>query len=315
MKLDKIYIAPDGYYSIYGEKISQQNIRSWLDGKKPSVGFLPRISKALSTEFGILGRNGNPRDNLFNRTTGPMQFGELLGLTRRQCQFFIDQLYGLKFRPSLPYMLTKNEARKSITEFGGLYTMYRLDSPYQDPDNLSVTQIPLSIRFPIYMGDKIKPQQYGMRCKAAIPKQRADSTKPFEYDGYACVGEEVWFWNFERRGLSRQRPDIMFITTSGMKEKHDGTSYFEGHLTSSNRDAIGANYWKVVIVKNPHYKISLNNDSKLFGLSTLQNTALHPELITDTTIGLEKEFMLETAKNTPFDDFENCWILKKLMRS
>lgn len=228
LKLDGVYVFVEKRIDIYGTSIEEGNFKNWLNGVARPQSLKP-VSRALSSKFDIKNSREQPRDDLFGGRIGVMEFGRLLQLTRRECQFYIDELYASNFRPSLPYFVGKDDARRKIKDHGGLYVMYRLDSFHGDPEKMVVTQIPISIRFAISMdfstrkkGALFKQQQFAIRCRADVPKQNhnQEASAAFEYDGYVCMSEDVWFWYFERRGIERKSPDVMFFTTGGKNQPY-----------------------------------------------------------------------------------------------
>lgn len=297
--------------SFYGVQLGAKSLDNWAKGTHYQLDAVKDLSRGLVSHFNLRNEDDKRiRSNLFNDNISAKMFGNMIGMSVRESQFFIDQLYGPYIHASSLYTFNSSDARRHIQAHGGLYTIYRVDKNH-DTTRTTITQIPLSIRSLVATRDgpatlKSKSVKFCIRCKLDILKPESDQAYAYEYDGYAApCSDDIWNWHFERR----REVDGLYITTSGIQQNAMGQDYFEGDMISTARSKNKPAHWKIVIVKDSSYKITSRNARKAFGLYDLQEKG---KLEQQPAPDIEKEFFNRTRKIIHYSEFQDIWVLKKL---
>ena len=232
--------------------ITQQKLTLWRDGTARQEGWSD-LSRAVAEHYDVRTRQGNlVQYDLIGEAMGPMTFGKRLGLTRSQCQFFIDDVYARTLPTFTMFSKEEDVADRFVRDYGGLYTIYRLQ---QHPKRgWVVVQIPLSIRYMLASSKKRAANDYRIRCKITVPRVPDRGAPIYEYDGLVTTSNEAWYWCFEMRQRERAAKDMLFMVTN--VPRPDGEREFlEGHMVTSTQSNAEAVYWPILIVRDKRYGV------------------------------------------------------------
>lgn len=307
---------PEGQF--LDASISKNQLKKWRDtGNAAPKATLLQICNSIkyvndsySSKMGLT--------PLTDNAISPVQFGTFLGFSKSFSRFLVDDLYARLTPSFMMFAPTHTEARDLVIEHAGLYTIYRLEVY---GSKWAVTQIPMSIRYPLKSDKRLSDSHRRIRCKLLIPRYVTSQNKnkhvPIKYDGYFTSLGGSMFFTLEMRNPStldqqNHRDTISMITTQHSPKQEiedviaDPSRAFVGHmLTSSQRGKRGQSFPSpIVIVKDPNYSsIHLPNSRKGFYDIYQHNSIKDP---------LSKKYLEELA---PTERFDEQAVLEQLTQS
>lgn len=242
------------------DEVTKAAFDKWLNGKTEHPDRLGNANKALVTHLRACkhepGRGSTPNEDadLLGTTTGVMELGRILGLTRNECRRAIDTLAG-KLAPTFSnFSLEQDQARSILSIYRGIYRCYRIENTIQAQTRSrrdhSVMSFVLSVRYAVGVASENGKELRRVRCKATIPSYRARPST-YEYDGYMTApdGAGMLYWMFqERKGIERDM--LMLIATELEEDRIDDANhqFILGMLITRTQDKTSRPaIWPVVL--------------------------------------------------------------------
>ena len=198
--------------------ITRAGLEKWIKGEVTRPRSLEMVDQRIKEALVL----DQMMPNLFTDQVGVMELGQLLGLTRRECQFAIDEVAS-ELGPTFPiFSMQRGKADSLLSELQGLYAVYRIErtkhAKHATGREESVLRMALSVRYNLPGHKLLSKDMQRVRCKLNIPSYRA-SVDIHEYDGYItpsdASGEGRHYWMFEVRQQSEK--DAVFFMTESLR--------------------------------------------------------------------------------------------------
>ena len=202
--------------------IARAGLEKWIRGEVLRPRSLESVDERVK-EVLVL---DSMMPNLFENYIGVMEFGKLLGLTRRECQIAIDTVAG-ELGPTFSiFSMQRGRADSLLSDLQGLYAVYRMErtkhATLTTGRDESVLRMALSVRYRLPGSKLMSRDLQRVRCKLNIPSYRAP-VDIHEYDGYItpsdASGEGRHYWMFEVRQES-EKDAVFFMTESLRRGPH-----------------------------------------------------------------------------------------------
>lgn len=288
--------------------VTKDYLNRWSKGENRQGGWSD-LSSAIANRYNIIDFDSGEitSHDILDGPIGTMEFGEKINLTRGQCHYFIDSLFG-DLLPSLNHFSVRYErAKKFIGQYGGLYRLYRIDKR-ESSTELYVTCIPLAVRYLIGSTKHSASGLYRIRCKMHVPNHRK-GIEPFEFDGSVVRNDQAWYWVFETRLNVLPTMDLHFLTTEYATTRSKKLT-MRGQMISSNQSdkgtSTGTAHWPVFIVKDENFEtISYKGRRGIYEIIDKRS----PE-IGDA----ETTFFKDNCYSKEISDFDDNWVLHNLMK-
>lgn len=175
---------------------------------------------------------------------GVFKFAETIGFNKERARYIIDCEYA-SMLPAFSSVVTYrySVAKDFVSDFGGLYLLYRIDSN-NDTQNSNnplgvVTKATLSIRYPVpFKAFNSEKDGYArIRCKLNIPSF-SNPNSIYKYDGFVVRKGKYLQWLFQARHNPSEGHDyedvILFYTAMMRNDKE--TKYLKGTMLSQNQN-------------------------------------------------------------------------------
>lgn len=179
------------------------------------------------------------------RELGVFSFGELIGFTRPEARFLLDNHFASHFPTFSTFSQTLKPTTDFVMDHGGVYSLYRYDQN-QATKSLGypmgvILCCRVSVRYPVPFKhiDSDGRQTYRVRCKLNIPEyvkrdflySDADR-KTFKCDGYVSLrGKNWWQWLFQIRRIDhRNSNDLILMYTNNKPQSSTGLEYRQAKI-------------------------------------------------------------------------------------
>lgn len=218
--------------------MTRAGFEKWLSGETENPRTLEEVSSCIKRTLGI-----DEPHNLFSLDVGVMHFGHLLGLTRSQCRYAIDELAGEVTPTFSIFSIDRTRAEHLMDEYRGLYLIYRWENTEQATRFMggrerNIMVMPMAIRYSLPGSKAMSEGMHRIRCKLNIRSYRRALTI-HEYDGHLTPPDNggIHYWVLEKR---HETPRDMVLMVTGeleqLSDQHEERSFAIGTMMSQNQD-------------------------------------------------------------------------------
>lgn len=245
-------------------KVTRNTLDNWLKGQ--TNGQKQKLEVAEAGVMDVIRRTSpDEADSVKKPLTsklGVMALGKLLGLTRAECRYAIDEAVGEIAPTYTIFSMDDNASSTYFAQLGGLYKVHRAErtetakKALKTDRETSVMVIPMSVRHELQGHKFMSKTLRRIRCKLHIPAYNSSSSF-HEYDGFITPldGSRFHHWFFQ----SRKDPenDVIYLLTDELKRDGFGVEtedtdlkFLIGTMVSRSQDAgVGAVVWPIVAEK------------------------------------------------------------------